>query len=61
MVLLDDNFATIVAAVEEGRSVFDNLIKFIVWTLPTNLGEGLVILAAVFAGVTLSILPIQIL
>ncbi|MDJ0912970.1 MAG: cation-transporting P-type ATPase [Desulfobacterales bacterium] len=61
MVLLDDNFATIVAAVEEGRSVFDNLIKFIVWTLPTNLGEGLVILAAVFAGVTLPILPIQIL
>jgi Ca2+-transporting ATPase len=61
MVLLDDNFSTIVAAVEEGRSVFDNLIKFIVWTLPTNLGEGLVILAAVFAGVTLPILPIQIL
>ncbi len=61
MVLLDDNFATIVAAVEEGRSVFDNLVKFIVWTLPTNLGEGLVILAAIFAGVTLPILPIQIL
>ncbi len=61
MVLLDDNFATIVSAVEEGRSVFDNLIKFIVWTLPTNLGEGLVILAAIFAGVTLPILPIQIL
>ena len=61
MVLLDDNFATIVAAVEEGRSVFDNLIKFIVWTLPTNLGEGLVILAAIFAGVTLPILPLQIL
>jgi Ca2+-transporting ATPase len=61
MVLLDDNFATIVAAVEEGRNVFDNLIKFIVWTLPTNLGEGLVILAAVFAGVTLPILPLQIL
>jgi Ca2+-transporting ATPase len=61
MVLLDDNFATIVAAVEEGRGVFDNLVKFIVWTLPTNLGEGLVILAAIFAGVTLPILPIQIL
>jgi Ca2+-transporting ATPase len=61
MVLLDDHFATIVAAVEEGRNVFDNLIKFIVWTLPTNLGEGLVILAAVFAGVTLPILPLQIL
>ncbi|MGB5619068.1 MAG: HAD-IC family P-type ATPase, partial [Desulfobacterales bacterium] len=61
MVLLDDDFSTIVAAVEEGRNVFDNLIKFIVWTLPTNLGEGLVILAAIFAGVTLPILPIQIL
>lgn len=61
MVLLNDNFATIVSAVEEGRGVFDNLIKFIVWTLPTNLGEGLVILAAVVFGVTLPILPIQIL
>ncbi len=61
MVLTDDNFATIEAAVEEGRGVFDNIIKFIVWTLPTNLGEGLVILAAIFAGVTLPILPVQIL
>ena len=41
MVLTDDNFATIEAAVEEGRGVFDNLTKFIVWTLPTNMGEGL--------------------
>ena len=61
MVLTDDNFATIEAAVEEGRGVFDNLTKFIVWTLPTNMGEGLVILAAVFAGVTLPLLPVQIL
>ncbi|MDP1562197.1 MAG: HAD-IC family P-type ATPase [Pirellulaceae bacterium] len=61
MVLTDDNFATIEAAVEEGRGVFDNLTKFIVWTLPTNLGEGLVILAAIFAGTTLPILPVQIL
>jgi Ca2+-transporting ATPase len=61
MVLADDNFATIAAAVEEGRGVFDNLVKFIVWTLPTNLGEGLVILAAVLAGATLPILPVQIL
>ena len=61
MVLTDDNFATIEAAVEEGRGVFDNITKFIVWTLPTNLGEGLVILAAIFAGVTLPILPVQIL
>jgi len=61
MVLTDDNFATIEAAVEEGRGVFDNLTKFIVWTLPTNFGEGLVIMAAVFMGVTLPILPVQIL
>ena len=61
MVLTDDNFASIEAAVEEGRGTFDNLTKFIVWTLPTNLGEGLVILAAIFAGVTLPILPVQIL
>jgi cation-transporting ATPase F len=61
MVLTDDNFASIEAAVEEGRGIFDNLTKFIVWTLPTNLGEGLVILAAIFAGVMLPILPVQIL
>ena len=61
MVLTDDNFSSIGIAVEEGRSVFDNLTKFIVWTLPTNLGEGLVILAAVFLGATLPILPVQIL
>ncbi len=53
MVLTDDNFASIEAAVEEGRGVFDNLTKFITWTLPTNLGEGLVILAAVFLGTAL--------
>jgi cation-transporting ATPase F len=61
MVLTDDNFASIEAAVEEGRGVFDNLVKFIAWTLPTNLGEGLVILAAILAGVALPILPVQIL
>jgi Ca2+-transporting ATPase len=61
MVLTDDNFASIEAAVEEGRGVFDNLTKFITWTLPTNLGEGLVILTAVFLGTTLPILPVQIL
>jgi Ca2+-transporting ATPase len=61
MILTDDNFATIEAAVEEGRGVFDNLTKFIVWTLPTNMGEGLVILTAIAAGVTLPILPVQIL
>lgn len=61
MVLTDDNFATIEAAVEEGRAVFDNLVKFITWTLPTNVGEGLVVLVAVFFGLTLPITPVQIL
>ncbi len=61
MVLTDDNFATIEAAIEEGRGVYDNLVKFIIWTLPTNFGEGLVILFAVLAGTTLPITPLQIL
>lgn len=61
MLLIDDNFSSIEAAVEEGRGVFDNLVKFIIWTLPTNLGEGLVILAAVLTGVQLPITPVQIL
>ncbi len=61
VVLADDNFATIAGAVEEGRRIFDNITKFIVWTLPTNLGEGLVILVAIVAGATLPILPTQIL
>ncbi len=61
MVLTDDNFATIEAAVEEGRGIYDNLVKFITWTLPTNFGEGLVILAAVLFGTALPITPLQIL
>lgn len=61
MVLTDDNFATIEAAVEEGRSVFDNLTKFIVWTLPTNAGEGLVVLAAILTGAMLPLMPVHIL
>jgi cation-transporting ATPase F len=61
MVLLDDDFATIEAAVEEGRGVFDNLRRFIAWTVPTNIGEGMVILAAVLLGATLPIVPVQIL
>ncbi len=61
MILLDDNFSTIKDAVEEGRGVFDNIVKFITWTLPTNIGEGLVIMAAVFLGLALPILPVQIL
>lgn len=61
MVLTDDNFATIVHAVEEGRTVFDNLLKFIVWTIPTNIGEGLVIVVAIALGMELPIEPVQIL
>lgn len=59
MILADDNFASIAKAVEEGRGVFDNLIKFIVWTIPTNVGEGLVIMLAILLGTTLPILPVQ--
>jgi magnesium-transporting ATPase (P-type) len=61
MVLTDDNFASIEAAVEEGRAVFGNLTKFIVWTLPTNAGEGLVLLTAILWGTMLPVLPVQIL
>jgi len=61
MVLTDDNFASIEAAVEEGRCVFDNLRKFIVWTLPTNLGEALALMVAIFGGLVLPVAPVQIL
>jgi magnesium-transporting ATPase (P-type) len=59
MILTDDNFATITAAVEEGRGVFDNLIKFLTWILPTNAGQGLVIIIAVMLSQPLPILPVQ--
>lgn len=59
MVLTDDNFATIEAAVEEGSGVFDNLIKFLTWILPTNAGQGLVIIAAVITYQPLPVLPVQ--
>ncbi|WIY00467.1 HAD-IC family P-type ATPase [Amycolatopsis mongoliensis] len=61
MVLTDDDFASIEAAVREGRSVFDNLRKFIAWTLPANIGEGMVVLVAIVLGATLPIVPVQIL
>ncbi|MFC1460455.1 HAD-IC family P-type ATPase [Microvirga arabica] len=61
MVLADDNFASIVAAVHEGRTVYDNLKKVIAWTLPTNGGEALAIIAAMLLGLTLPITPAQIL
>ena len=61
MILTDDNFASIEAAVEEGRGVFDNLTKFIVWTLPTNAGEAMILLTAILFGTTLPVLPVQLL
>lgn len=60
-VLADDNFASIVAAVREGRTVYDNITKVISWTLPTNAGEGLTIVLALFAGMALPITAVQIL
>jgi magnesium-transporting ATPase (P-type) len=61
MVLADDNFASIVAAVREGRTVYDNVVKVIGWTLPTNGGESLAIIAAIAFGLALPITPLQIL
>ncbi len=61
MVLADDNFASIAAAVREGRTVHDNLQKVIAWTLPTNGGEALVVVAALMLGFALPITPVQIL
>ncbi|MEQ8953298.1 MAG: HAD-IC family P-type ATPase, partial [Gammaproteobacteria bacterium] len=61
LVLADDNFASIVAAVREGRTVYDNLKKVISWTLPTNAGEAMTIIVALLLGMTLPITPIQIL
>ena len=61
MVLADDNFASIARAVEEGRTVYDNLRKAIVFILPTNGGEALVIIAAILFGRMLPITPVQIL
>jgi magnesium-transporting ATPase (P-type) len=61
IVLADDNFATIERAVEEGRTIYDNLRKAILFILPTNGAEGFVILAAVVFGFMLPILPVQIL
>lgn len=61
MVLADDNFASIVAAVREGRTVYDNLTKVIAWTLPTNGGEAMTIILAILFGLTLPVTPVQIL
>ena len=61
LILVDDNFSSIVAAIREGRTVYDNLKKVISWTLPTNAGEILIIISALFFGLSLPITPIQIL
>ncbi|WP_416140780.1 cation-translocating P-type ATPase [Halomonas sp. HK25] len=59
MVLADDNFATIVGAIREGRKVYDNIRKTITFILPTNGGQGLAIMLAVLAGSTLPVTPLQ--
>jgi len=61
MVLTDDNFTTIVAGIEEGRGVYDNIRKALVFILPTNAGEALVILLALVVGLTLPLTPVQVL
>ncbi len=61
LVLADDNFVSIAAAVREGRTVYDNIRKVISWTLPTNAGEASTIIMALMAGMALPITPVQIL
>ena len=61
MVLADDNFASIVAAIREGRTVYDNLKKTILFLLPINGGESMTIVFAILAGLELPITPVQIL
>ena len=61
MVLTDDNFVSIINAVEEGRTVYDNIVKSILYILPTSVGEAVMIIAAVLMGTLLPITPVQIL
>ncbi len=61
MVLLDDNFATIVAAVEEGRTIYDNIRKFVVFSVAGNTGKILAVLLLPFAGLNMPLTPLQLL
>jgi len=61
MILVDDNFASIIHAVEEGRTIYDNLKKTLLFILPTNGAEALSIILALFLGFTMPITPAQIL
>lgn len=61
IVLADDNFASIIAAVREGRTVYDNIKKVISWTLPTSAGEAMTIIVALFLGLALPVTAVQIL
>ncbi|MGE0082457.1 MAG: HAD-IC family P-type ATPase, partial [Thiohalomonadaceae bacterium] len=61
MVLTDDNFATISNAVREGRGIYDNIRKFILFMLPTNGGEALVVIAAILFNLVLPLTPAQVL
>jgi len=61
MVLMDDNFASIVAAVHEGRTVHDNIRKVVGWTLPTNGGEALTVIIAILFNFAMPMTPVQIL
>ncbi len=61
LVLADDNFASIAAAIREGRTVYDNLKKVISWTLPTNAGESMTVVVALLAGFALPVTAVQIL
>jgi len=61
MVLTDDNFSSIVSAIEEGRRVYDNIKKSIAFILPTNIGEAGMIIIAILSGRMLPITPIQVL
>ena len=61
MILADDNFATLVAAVEEGRAIFDNIKKYMIFLLSCNLAEIFVLTGALFIGMPLPLLALQIL